>query len=392
MLQACFGKEGLRMKKVGICTVYTGYNYGSALQAVATKAYLRKIGYAGEILKLSGSIVSGRDMRPKKMLFMGMNMLCHFLTAKKTMQSLMDAERKSLPFASREAFDAYYADCIGATILSEKELKKAAKDNTYVAFICGSDQIWNATTYYVDPFYYLRFAPMQKRIAFAPSFGRDFIPAYNQKKLKRNIQAIPYLSIREESGKHLIQNLTGQHAEVLVDPTLLLNQQEWVDLLQLQPINRQPYVLAYFLDKPSEKARKVLKQFSAQGYQIISLPYEWSEDWFDVCGHAGPKEFLEYLWGADAVCTDSFHGVAFSLNFEKNFYAFDREYGGAAKQSTRVISLLEKVGLLNRFDVADYSCTKGIDYTACRERLNAERKKTRTYLHQALRSIEVGEK
>jgi len=379
------------MKKVGICTVYTGYNYGSALQAVATKAYLQKIGYAGEILKLSGSIVAGRDIRPKKMLLMGMNMLCHFLTAKKTMQSLMDAERKSLPFASREAFDAYYADCIGATILSEKELKKAAKDNTYVAFICGSDQIWNATTYYVDPFYYLRFAPMRKRIAFAPSFGRDFIPAYNQKKLKRNIQAIPYLSIREESGKQLIRKLTGQHAEVLVDPTLLLNQQEWVDLLDLQPIHRQPYVLAYFLDQPSEKARKVLKQFSAQGYQIISLPYERSEDWFDVCGQAGPKEFLSYLLGADFVCTDSFHGVAFSLNFEKEFYAFEREYGGAAKQSTRVLSLLEKVGLLNRFDPADISKAEGIDYTGCKKTLHTEREKTKTFLLHALQQIEAGE-
>ena len=378
------------MKKVGICTVYTGYNYGSALQAVATKYYLQKLQYCGQIWKLSGSVVRNRDVRIKKAVILGAHLLLHPSETGKVLSSYVGKPDKTLSNQSKDLFGTFYNTYIQPICMTEGTARKMALSDEWVAFLCGSDQIWNSTTHYVDPFYYLRFAPEKKRIAFAPSFGRDYIPKYNQKKLKRNIQGIPYLSVREESGKPLIQNLTGRSAEVLVDPTLLLDQQSWVDLLHLQKPDRQNYVLAYFLNEPSAQAKRVLKQFSDQGYQILSLPYERQADWFDVCENAGPKEFLEYLWGADAVCTDSFHGVAFSLNFEKNFYAFDREYGGAAKQSTRVISLLGKTGLLNRYDSA-VLIKNEIDYAACRKTLDAEREKSKAFLLQALQSVEKGD-
>lgn len=379
------------MKKVGVSTLFTGYNYGSALQAYATKVFLQKLGYTGELFKLSGSVVRNRDIRIKKAIVLGTHLLLHLADAKKIASSYVGSSDKTLSGASKALFDDFYNTRLQPIYLTGRRARKLAESEDWLAFLCGSDQIWNSTTHYVDPFYYLTFAPEKKRIAFAPSFGRDFIPAYNQKKLKRNIQAIPYLSVREESGKRLIAELCSRSAEVLIDPTLLLNQQEWVDLLHLQPINRQPYVLAYFLDQPSEKAKTALKQLSEQGYQIIALPYERSEDWFDVCESAGPKEFLEYLWGADVVCTDSFHGVAFSLNFEKNFYAFEREYGSAAKQSTRVISLLEKVGLTDRLDVTEISRAESIDYTACSKTLENEREKAGIYLLHALQQIEAGD-
>lgn len=65
------------MDKIGICTLYTGYNYGSALQATATKAVLKQLGYEPEIWKLSGGLVYGRDIRIKKILCMGLRLAFH---------------------------------------------------------------------------------------------------------------------------------------------------------------------------------------------------------------------------------------------------------------------------------------------------------------------------
>ena len=378
------------MKKVGVCTVYTGYNYGSALQAVATKEMLRQLGYSGEIIKLSGSIAPGRDIRLKKLLIMVARSLRHFHEAKGTLGAYTRAGKELSP-ETKQRFDEFYSTDVCPSFYSETALKRCAKGEKYIAFLCGSDQIWNATTYYVDPFYYLLFAPERKRIAFAPSFGRDFVPPYNRKQIKRNVSAIPELSVREESGEQLIYELTGRKAQTLIDPSLLLNRQEWTGLLHLRQPERNEYVLAYFLDEPSEKAKRMLSRLRGKGYTILALPYIREAKWFDDCICAGPKEFLEYLLGASAVCTDSFHGAAFSLNFEKEFYCFEREYGGTANQSTRVTSLLKKVGLTARFDPDEGADMEEIDYTQCREVLKIEREKSKEFLLRALKRAEESE-
>lgn len=106
-----------------------------------------------------------------------------------------------------------------------EKIKSIAKEA--VACFSGSDQIWNSSTLYVDPLYYLRFAPKQKRVALSPSFGRNFIADYNKNKMKKWINDYPYLSVREDSGVKLIKELTGLEAQHLLDPTLIINSEEW---------------------------------------------------------------------------------------------------------------------------------------------------------------------
>ena len=378
------------MKKIGICTVYTGFNYGSALQAYATKTIIKELGYEGNIFKISGSIISGRDVRFKKLLLLGCNMLLHFNQISKIASSYSNSEKK-LSDKSKENFFSFYKERIQPVYVTEKILNKNAKLNEYIAFICGSDQVWNSTTYYVDPFYYLRFAPCKKRIAFAPSFGRSFIPEYNYKKIKKYINDIPYLSVRESSGADLIYDLTGKEAIVLLDPTLVIEKKVWCksfDLLEIQ--KKEKYTLAYFLDEPSQKAKKMLYEFKRSGYKIIALPYVRDGNWFDECADAGPIEFLNLLLNATVVCTDSFHGTAFSLNFEKIFYVFERNYKSSANQSSRIVSILEKVGLMNRFDT-NHILEKPIDFTYTRDILAYERNRSRKYLVEILNKMEGNE-
>lgn len=74
---------------------------------------------------------------------------------------------------------------------------------------------------------YLRFAPKEKRVAYAPSLGRNYIPNYNKRTLKRYIADIPCVSVREDEGRRLIKELTGRDAKVVADPTLLMRSHEW---------------------------------------------------------------------------------------------------------------------------------------------------------------------
>lgn len=383
----------MKMKnKIGIATVYTGFNYGSSLQAFATKKIVEQLGYEGEILGLSGSLIKGRDVRLGKLAVIAFRSMLHAKNVRKSLNVYHTSMSKALPDESISLFMDFRAKELCPKLLSFGQMKKLRKRPEYTAFFCGSDQIWNSTTFYVDPFYYLRFAPKNKRIAFAPSFGRDFIPDYNQKVIRNYISEIPYKSVREVSGVNLIKNLTGESVESILDPTLQLSPSQWIQMLSLSESNNKgTYILAYFLDTPSVSACHAIKQLKQEtGLTVVGIPYKQDEDnCCDRVAEAGPKEFVQLLRNAAFVCTDSFHGTAFAVNFQIPFYTFERNYGNATKQSERIVSLLEQTGLQMRLNPECVEATAA-DFSFSISTLEKEREKAKLYLQKALKNIEDG--
>lgn len=369
------------MKKIGICTIYTGYNYGSALQAYATRTILRSLGYEGEILKLSGSIVEGRDIRINKLVVMAFRSMIHYKAGKQSAQSYKANYQIELGDKTKKLFSEFYTSDISPMVIPYKELRRKAHSNEFYAFLCGSDQIWNASAMYVDPFYYLDFAPKSKRIAFAPSFGRNEIPNYNRTLILRRVSNIAHLSVRETEGQRIIYKGIGRKANVLIDPTLVLNSQEWMETLKIKPYKAN-FVLAYFLDEPNEVAKMKLQKEIDSGETIVCIPRGIMNGTKVV--DAGPKEFIQLIFSAKRVYTDSFHGTAFSISFHKDFYSFSRNYGVASDQSSRLTSLLIKLNLMERYD----SKTVGkIDYQQVDKILSYERKKSKLYLKKSLEEV-----
>lgn len=379
-------------RKIGIATVYTGYNYGSALQAFATKKLLSSMGYESELLKLGGSLLPGRDVRIKKTLTVICRSMLHS-GGMKSLKNYSDSIRKPLSPESVALFRQFTDYSLRPCEVKYKELKKSAETDEYIAFLCGSDQIWNSAVFYVDPFYYLRFAPKDKRIAFAPSFGRDFIPKYNKRKIKRFVSEIKHKSVREESGVKMIKDLTGDSAQVLLDPTLVLNKDEWTRALKLKEKTEEKYILAYFLDEPSEKAKKAVREISEKyGLKIIGLPYSFEDTlWADNVAHAGPSEFVEYIKNAAFVCTDSFHGTAFSLNFNVPFYTFERNYGNAGKQSERIKSILNIVSQNQRYEPENFENAFDIFFEDVNRILDEQRAKSQKYLSDILPEVKIAQ-
>jgi len=377
------------VKKVGICTVHTGYNYGSVLQAFASKIVLKKIGYEPVILARSGSIIKGRDIRLGKLLKILFRLIIHPSLAIRTMKMYYKYTSKKISTNSILLFKDFIVQYIQPEFMSWIELLKCGKDTSYKAFICGSDQIWKADSLYIDPFYYLRFSPLEKRIAFAPSFGCDIVPPYNVNRIAKNIREIQYLSVREASGLEIVKNLTGQNSVQLIDPTLLLNKEEWDHFLGLKDeTSNEFYILVYFLGKPSERAKQFVLDLSRhKSMNIICLPSDENFQTINaIYPDAGPREFIKYVKNASYICTDSFHGTAFAINYGINFWTFERQYGLDGNQSTRIHSLLKLLDLEKFYDPLFYDHSEELDFTDVWERLCIQRNISYKYLNSSIKA------
>lgn len=370
--------------KILLTTVYSGYNYGSCLQALASKLIIQSTGNECKLVKLK-SLFRGRDIRLNKVLTIIWRSL--LLANNKAIATYKESYKKHLSSDSKKLFDLFIYEFLTPEEVTLRQLKSMGKEA--LACFSGSDQIWNSSSLYVDPIYYLRFAPKEKRVALAPSFGRDFIAEYNIKKISHWINEYQFLSVREDSGVELIKNLTGRTALHLLDPTLIIRHDEWIRILNINSKKKNKYILAYFLDEPSLAAKTMILQVK-QHYEcdVIGIPYSFDNmNYCDYVLSAGPKEFVELISNAEFVLTDSFHGCAFSINMHTPFYVFEREYKSANRQSERVLSLLRKMDMLNRFQPSDMTDYSDINFNFSDKILNEERGKTYNFVKNAVSEI-----
>lgn len=380
------------MKKVILTTVFSGYNFGSSLQALAGKMVLKELGYDCQLVAQK-SLIKGRDIRLKKLLtIMLRSCLLRSKSSSKILSTYQSSYNKTMVGDSMARFTKFTEDYLQPNYLSWIGLKDAANDA--VACLAGSDQIWNSSTMFVDPMYYLRFAPAKKRVAFAPSFGRDFVAEYNKEKMSQWISEFAHISVREDNGVELIKDMTGREATHLIDPTLMVDGDTWKNTFSIKG-KKSNYILAYFLDNPSESARKAIAKLKERlKCDVIAIPYQFDDmSYCDKIVPTGPIEFLELINNAKFVLTDSFHGTAFSINLHTEFYVFNRAYGTAHSQNSRVESILKKMKMEDRFEpnevLEKYSL---IDFDYSDTILNEERIKARNYLRAALNEIEKNEK
>ena len=374
--------------KVLLTTVFSGYNYGSSLQALAGKTILKELGYDCQLVAMK-SLVKGRDIRLKKLLtILVRSLMLRGKNGSKSLSIYQNSYNKTMIGDSASLFIRFSDEYLQPNYLSWDGMKKAAKEA--VACFAGSDQIWNSSTMYVDPMYYLRFAPAEKRVALAPSFGRDFVADYNKEKIGKWISEFAYLSVREDSGVKLIKEMTGREAIQLVDPTLMVDGETWKNILGIDD-KESNYILAYFLDKPSELARKAITELrAALKYEVIAIPHQFDDmSYCDKMVSSGTIEFLDLINNAKCVLTDSFHGTAFSINLHTPFYVFSRAYGTAHSQNSRVESILKKVKMQARFEPKDVLVQYDqIDFAYSESVLIEERKNAREYISNALKTIE----
>lgn len=326
---------------VGIITIHNHYNYGAVLQAYALNHAVRRLGH--QCKTIDCNIDPGAGRLAKRAQHPGAQItnlynLCHWIAN-------MRHDRRFREFISHH---------IPVSDINYQSIDQIVKDPPqFDAYITGSDQVWRPS--YLDQkiggVFHLCFAsPARSRlISYAPSFGVSNIPARYAKEVSEYLMRYHSLSIREKQGQKIIYEFTGRKATHVLDPTLLLSVDEYETILQFPPIAGE-YILVYPIELGKNMAllnlvKEVKKQVSLPVVCIFPLVFDFR--WLLVADRvlldAGPQEFLGLFKNASIVCTNSFHGTVFSIKYQKNFLGVPH-----SSSNSRIYSLLEEVGLLNR--------------------------------------------
>ena len=387
------------MRKVAIITLNGYFNYGNRLQNYALQQVLKSFGFHVETILVNHNTENKNSdtklikkpfntkKKCKKIHMHKMNGLSlQELIRKIAKRILLKIEKKKMDQYCRERiklFKQFTRNYIAETdyYINDHNISKELS-NRYDYFVTGSDQVWNP--YYINDssIYFLTFAPMNKRIAYAPSFGVSEIPEQYIERYKTWLSEMSILSVREEDGAKIIKDLTGRDATVLIDPTLLLTKEAWL-LISKESYHKPKgeYLLLYFLGNPAQGIVNKIKEIARKNkLSIINLA-----DILDSKGyHSGPSEFIDYINSASAFFTDSFHGSLFSILLGKPFVVFDRA-GELHSLNSRIDTLLSTFQLQERrWSNIKEDNIFDIDYSHIAPIMEFERNKAFHYLCDAL--------
>lgn len=357
---------------VGTITFHCSYNYGSALQTFALKTLLEKKKYIVNVI----DFIYKKDFEQYRLFRTSI----YLKNPKSFIGDILFLKKNYKRKRNFEIFVKKYFNLTQKKYYNYKDMKEL--NNEFDIFICGSDQIWNLDcTKGVEPAYFLKFANKDKlKIAYAPSLAHVKFAKNYDADLKNAIKDLDYISVREESTLPLIQPLTEKKVSVVLDPTLLLDQKDY-ELIISQNENKSEYVFVYMLEYSAELV-KYCNEFSSK--KGIKVTYIASNKFSGIKGKnafgIGPDKFLKYIKEAKYIITNSFHATVFSIIFNKKFVTFTTK-----KSSSRMVDLLDSLGISERIYNEKFNIDKDIDYDMVQENLIDMRKSSLEYLSKALK-------
>lgn len=378
------------MKKIGIITILKVNNYGAELQAYATQKKLQLMGYDAEIIDYL-FYKNPRHKRTKR------SAPTAKMSMKKYLQELLFpiiANWKARNYrkaqeARNRKFELFHTENTKQSECYDTIDKLMAAQLDYDVLMSGSDQVWNPGVYScLDP-YLLKFGnDKMKRVAYASSFGVSSLPEDVRAYYKEALQNYDAISVREDKAVELVKRVSGCDAQLVLDPTLLLNKEQWLEVAKpVDGVPDIPYILIYELI-PVPYVKELAKYLSQKtGMPIVRLcknaAVEDAEAEIVSVIDAGPSEFITLFDKAGFVVTNSFHGTAFSLNFGKQFYTVIPR---GASNNSRQKSILKLFGCENRMIVEGSSMPEvsEVDITRTMETLDREREKSINYLKNAI--------
>jgi hypothetical protein len=362
--------------KIALLTIQNANNYGAVLQAFAMQEVLKRYGEVEIVNYENRHISRSFDLVRVKPSFHGL------LGTGKDIFRLFPRYRAIKKFKQFIAAKFHLTESMTHADLLNGKIPK------YDVYVAGSDQIWNPICVngrgVIDSAYFLDFAPSEaKKISFASSIGGHKYSEAEAGQVKQLLARFEQLAVREKDTQTYLQNLLARPVHHVLDPTLLLNSEEWLDAADLSNnIGKADYILLYTVPK-IPLIREAVDFFAEKlGLRVISLEQSLTAGARvdEQIRDAGPKEFIELFANASFVVTDSFHGTCFALNFKKSFVSVS-----SGKHSNRIESLLQLVGLEERLvknhqDLANISVD--VDMSPALLRLVVARNESLSYLMQ----------
>lgn len=365
-------------QKIGIITIPDYNNYGNRLQNYAVKTVFTKLGFSVSTLEMNDTAFKSYKARKYKLLLKKYNV--------KPVVFLFNALKEGVLRAKRDAyFERFTRKYLETKYFPEYNRQTIERLNdTYDYFVFGSDQIWNPFINDTPNLYFGLFTDASKRIYYAPSFGVEQIDDAYAHTVAEALKNVEHISVREASGSKIIADLLDKKAEVLIDPTLMLDANEWEKIAR-KPNNfvQQKYMLSCFLGPKSKEYQTVIKNVMEE--TACETIYTIA-DRADKGYLTGPSEFVYSIKNAEFVITDSFHATVFAILFNKPFLVLSRldSSGKNAKMDSRIDTLLARFNLQERKyagkSVDYYTC----DFSSVSSVLGKERMKVRQFIENCI--------
>lgn len=369
------------MKKVGIITFQNSYNCGSMLESYALQNYLKK-------MKIDSELIDFSSQGQKEMYgtYFKSNSL------KNIVKNIIIFPHIKKIRKNNEMYKKFLKD----NLITSKKINTEDdfKNLDYSSVIAGSDQVWNVTIPDYDKAYFLQWVKNAKKIAYAPSFGAKNPVKYanNLEEIKEMIADFDYLSIRENNGKKWIYDMIKRDVPVLIDPTLLLNADDYEKIVSKDMNINYKYIFLYcpsfktdickFVKKISDKYNLPVIAWSAKSFYVKNI----GKLGFKLPEYENPSSYLYLIKNAELVFTTSFHGTIFSTIYKKKFFTIKN--GEMYGDDDRVMTLINNLGLQDRlleykFD-NNFDYLKDVDYSNYDNELIKNKKIAENYLKESL--------
>lgn len=350
--------------KIAIVTFVKAKNYGAELQAYALHKAIEKLGHDVEVLDLEKEqnvMVSSY----RTILTSFKNRIAYFGIFKGLMEFIkliinqiadkyQDRKKEQQNFVKCKKFNEFFNTRIkhSSNLIRLNNIEKT--ELHYDLYIAGSDQIWNYMQTRRLDIFFLQFALKYncKRISYAASFSVPELPKDMISLYRDYLNSLDAISVREISALKIIEDCNNDLKPYLVlDPTFLLSKKEWINNLFI-PNYMSKYkkiVLIYTLSGSKYIYRLANEIASILNAVVINIKGDSTriKDEYNIIHveDAGPEEFITLFGKASYVITDSFHGTAFSINFNIPFTTL---LNPVSNLNSRVLSILELTRLNDR--------------------------------------------
>lgn len=382
--------------KVALAINYDYPDYGGMLQAFATQRVLDKQRVESEAIcfdRMKG------DINKRKWKYFLNNIMDLSIVKEKGRvieKKLRQRANKELSrkLAERDrAFERWCKEMFRTSKAWESWQAMSEGAKGYDAVVVGSDQLWLPSNVKAD-YYTLNWVQAEvNKVCYATSFGIGRIPEKYEGEYRKFLSRIDHLSAREISGQEIIKHIIGKDVQQVCDPALLLDREGW-DEVASDRLVKEPYIFCYFMgDNPDQ--REFVKRLARKtGCKVVALLHldqyiPADEDYVDYAPYdVTPADFVSLVKHANYVCTDSFHGTVFSINYSRTFFTFKRFNKKASlSTNTRITSLLSTLGLESRLYEGNASVDGDVNihgWDVIQERVSKFRAESLKYLMNSI--------
>lgn len=386
--------------KIGIVThYYKSKNYGGNLQAYALCKAIERFGIKVEQLCVfsENKKADKVPIQKKKCTLRDVKIAFHIFAYKtltlnrsRNAGKLIHRRRNAILFFNQKIVP-HSIDCY-----TEANIEESVKK--YDAFITGSDMVWNPDSF--SSIFILDFVPDETpKFSYAPSLGVSELNDNEREVFHNFLKTYQDVSVREQNAVSLLNELSPVPVEWVLDPTLLLEREEW-DEIGSGRIIEEPYLFCYFLGS-NTGSRKAAQDYARKhNLKLVTIPYLLgtyrSCDWKfgDVqLSDISPADFISLICYSEVVFTDSFHACVFSFLYHRDMYAFRRD--AEDKWGSRIQSFLELLDCLPQYCNTDekehleyIESLPKIDYSVPFQELERMKKSSMEYLQRNLKLAE----